>query len=453
LSRAVIGLEKSLGLPMPDAPPDSSRASTASEFFTTYFRALEVADVPYVVLHGYEQYPDHIGSDVDYAVHDGDLPKAARILRATCKAHGWAIAQILQHTVYGYYFVAYNRRFIGKTIKLDVCSHYGRGFALLLKDVDLLEGRRIRSGFYVPAPHAEFTYVLAKAFAKRKALSTVSPRLLELLKADRLGCSRNFTRLTGFPADEIDTVCHGALEADRWSQMRSRVLRRYSGSPLFVAQEVYRRVRRFSQPTGLIIGVLGVDGSGKTTLLESLLHLLMPFFRQHHTFHFQPGLFRRRQVGPVEHPHAMPPRSNATSWLKVLYYYADWLFGYFGDLRLRIARSTLVICDRTFDDLVIDPKRYRLQTSSTLANVLRTALPAPSLILVLVGPAELVHARKPELSVAEIERQQDMLRRLAATDQRMCIIDAGLAPELVADDSAKTVLRFMTEHCAQQRIL
>jgi thymidylate kinase len=438
---------------MPDAPPDLTQASTASEFFAAYFEALEAADVPYVVLHGYEQYPEHIGSDVDYAVRNRDLPKATRILHETCKAHDWAIAQILQHTVYGYYFVAYNRRSIGETIKLDVCSHYGRGFALLLKDVDLLEGRRIRSGFYVPAPHAEFTYVLAKAFAKRKFLSAVAPRLLELLKADRLGCSRNFTRLTGCPADEIDTVCHGTLEADRWNQMRSRVLRRHSRSPFFAAQEVYRGVRRFTQPTGLIVGVLGVDGSGKTTLLESLLHLLMPFFRQYHTLHFQPGLFRRRQLGPVEHPHAMPPRSNTTSWLKVLYYYADWMFGYFGDLRLRIARSTLVLCDRTFDDLVVDPKRYRLQTSSTLANVLRTALPAPSLILVLVGPAELVHARKPELSVAEIERQQDMLRRLAAANQRMRIIDAGQTPDLVADDSAKAVLRFMAERCARQRIL
>jgi thymidylate kinase len=137
----------------------------------------------------------------------------------------------------------------------------------------------------------------------------------------------------------------------------------------------------------------------------------------------------------------------------VLYYYADWLFGYFGDLRWRIACSTLVLCDRTFDDLVVDPKRYRLQASSTLTDVLRRALPAPALILVLVGPAESVHARKPELSVAEIERQQDKLRKMAATDQRMRVIEAGRAPESVADDSAKALLKFMTERCARQRIL
>lgn len=438
---------------MPDAPPDPSRASTASEFFSAYFQALERADVPYVVLHGYEQYPEHIGSDVDYAVRNTDLPNAARTLRETCAAHDWAIAQVFRHAVYGYYFVAFNRHSINQTIKLDMCSHYGRSFTLLLEDRDLLEGHRVRSDFRVPAIRAEFAYILAKALAKGKSLHEVAPRLLDLAKADRAGCMQAFTRLTGLPAEEVEAVCRGTLTADRWKQMREDVLRRHSWNILFACREIFRRVRRFLQPTGLIVGIHGVDGSGKSTLLEYLPSLLEPFFRKHHMIHFQPGLFGKRRKDAVQSPHAHPPRSKPASWLKVLYYYADWLFGYFGDLRWRIARSTLVLCDRTFDDLVVDPKRYRLQTSSTLANVLRRSLPAPSLILVLVGPAESVHARKPELSVAEIERQQDMLHRLAATDQRMRIIDAGQSPDMVADDSAKAVLQFMTEHCAQQRIV
>jgi len=434
---------------MPDAPPDFSQASTASEFFTSYFQALEAAGVPYVVLHGYEQYPKHIGSDVDYAVRNGDLPRAARILRETCEAHDWAIAQMFRHAVYGYYFVAFNRRSITQTIKLDVCSHYGRDFALLLEDADLLEGRRVKSGFYVPSLRAEFAYVLAKAWAKGKPLGAVAARLLELADSDPRGCAAALTRLTGLPAEKLKAICGGTLDANHWRQMRGDVLRRHSRNMLLASKEVFRRFRRFFQPTGLIVGVLGVDGSGKSTLLASLPGLLEPFFRKHQMIHFQPGFFGKRRKDAVQSPHAHPPRSKPASWLKVLYYYADWLFGYLGDLRWRIARSTLVLCDRTFDDLVVDPKRYRLQTSTTLAGVLRRALPAPALILVLVGPAESVHARKPELSVAEIERQQNMLRRLTAIDQRMHIIDAGQAPDLVADNSAKTVLGLMSDRLSR----
>jgi thymidylate kinase len=441
----------SVSLPVPDVPPDSLQASTASEFFTAYFQALEAAHVPYVVLHGYEQYPKHIGSDVDYAVQNADLPQAARILHETCEAHDWAIAQIFRHAVYGYYFVAFNRRAIDQSIKLDVCSHYGRNFAFLLKDVDLLKGRRVRSGFYVPAPYAEFTYVLAKAFAKGKPLPTVAARLLELTDSDPGGCSAAFTRLTGFPAEKLKAICGGTLDADHWNQISRRVLRRHSGNPTFAAKEVYRRVWRFLQPTGLIVGVLGVDGSGKSTLLASLPHLLEPFFRRHHTLHFRPGFLGKRQIKTVHQPHALPPRSKPASWLKVLYYYTDWLLGYLCDLRLRIAHSTLVLCDRTFDDLVVDCKRYRLQTSSTLSNVLRRALPAPALLLVLVGPAEFVHARKPELSVAEIERQQQVLRSLAANDQCAQVVDAEHTPEEVAATCARKVLQLMAARCSARR--
>lgn len=438
---------------MPEVPPDSSRALTASEFFTAYFKALEESSVPYVVLHGYEHYPEHISSDVDYAVRNNDLPKAAQILRETCAAHDWAIAQIFRHAVYGYYFVAFSRRSIDQTIKLDVCSHYGRDFTLLLEDRNLLEERRVQSGFHVPAIRAEFAYVLAKALAKRKSLHEAAPRLLDLANADRAGCVRAFTGLTGLPADELDAICRGTLDEALWKQMRGRVLQRHSRSISFACKEIFRRLQRFLQPTGLIVGVLGVDGSGKSTLLEALPHRLEPFFRKQHTLHFQPGLVGKRQTSAVQRPHAKPPRSQTASWLKVLYYYSDWLLGCLSDLRFRTAHSTLVLCDRTFDDLVVDPKRYRLQGSVLLTSVLRRALPAPDLILVLVGPAGAVHARKPELSIEEIERQQDVLRKLAATNQRMRLVDAGKMPDLVADDSAKTVLKFMGDRLHRHAIL
>lgn len=438
---------------MPDPPPDPSRASNASEFFTVYFRALERVGVPYVVLHGYEQYPGHIGSDVDYAVRNGDLPKAARILREICAAHDWAIAQVFRHAVCGYYFVAFNRHSIDQTIKLDMCSHYGLSFTLLLEDSDLLEARRVQSGFHVPAIRAEFAYVLAKALAKGKSLHEVAPRLLDLANADRAGCMRAFTRLTGLPAPEVEAVCRGTMTADRWNQMRRDVLRRHRGNIPFACREIFRWLQRFLQPTGLIVGILGVDGSGKSTLLESLPHLLEPFFRKHHTLHFRPGFFGKRHTKAVQQPHALPPRSKAASWLKVFFYYADWVLGYFRDLRFRTACSTLVLCDRTFDDLVVDPRRYRSQASSFLTDALRKFLPAPDQILVLVGPAGMIHDRKPELSTTEIERQQKLLRRLATTDQRMQVVDAGRTPDEVAEASARTVLQFMAARCSARREL
>ncbi len=429
---------------MSSAPPDSSRAASTSEFFTAYFRALEAADLPYVVLHGYEGYPDHIGSDVDYAVRNTDLPEAARILRETCKAHDWAIAQIFRHAVYGYYFVAFNRRSLDQTIKLDVCSHYGRDFALLLTDGELLENRRKQSGFYVPAPRAEFAYILAKALAKNKEPATIASRLSDLHSKDPEGCSAAFSNFTSLPGAHTTEVCRGTMNVADWHRLRQRVMQGNSRNALFALGEIRRRLIRFLQPTGLVVGFLGVDGSGKSTLLACLPPLLEPFFRRFHTLHFQPGVFGKRKAGSVDQPHGKPPRSVAASWLKIFYYYTDWLLGYFADLRPRIARSSLVICDRTFDDVVVDPVRYRLQGASMIAGLLRRTLPAPRLILILLGSAEVIHGRKSELTLGEIERQQQALQALAAKDRRIRMIDASAPAESVAETAARHILDFMT---------
>ncbi len=87
------------------------------------------------------------------------------------------------------------------------------------------------------------------------------------------------------------------------------------------------------------------------------------------------------------------------------------------------------------------------------ADALRKFLPAPDQILVLVGPAGMIHDRKPELSTTEIERQQKLLRRLATTDQRMQVVDAGRTPDEVAEASARTVLQFMAARCSARREL
>lgn len=436
---------------MPDAPPDSLQAATASEFFTAYFQALEESYVSYVVLHGYEQYPNRIGSDVDYAVRDDDLPKAARILRETCEARDWAIAQVFHHTVYGYYFVAFNRHSLDQTIKLDVCSHYGREFALLLTDRELLEDRRKQSGFYVPAPRAEFAYILAKALAKNKEAATIASRLSELHSKDPEGCGKAFSNFTGLPEVRTTDVCRGIMDVADWNRLRRRVMQRKSRNALFALGEIRRRMIRFLQPAGLVVGFLGVDGSGKSTLLTHLPPLLEPFFRQFHTLHFQPGVFGKTKTGSVDRPHGKPPRSVAASWLKIFYYYTDWLLGYFADLQFRIARSSLVICDRTFDDVVVDPVRYRLQGTSMIAGLLRRTLPAPRLILILLGSAEVIHGRKSELTLGEIERQQEALQALAAKDRRIRVIDASVPAESVAETAARHILDFMTARQTARR--
>jgi len=199
-------------------------------------------------------------------------------------------------------------------------------------------------------------------------------------------------------------------------------------------------VKRVFQPTGICLAILGSDGAGKSTLLERLQTLLQPCFRQQQVLHFRPAIFQKRTSGVIREPHARPPRNVLSSWLKVGYYFADHWAGWFLVVLPAKVRSTLVIFDRSFDDLLVDQKRYRLKGSSVLVRVLRRLLPGPDCTFILSAPAQVLHQRKPELPLEELERQQRSLQQLAQEQPRYILVSAEQSPDSVANSVCREVL-------------
>ncbi len=100
------------------------------------------------------------------------------------------------------------------------------------------------------------------------------------------------------------------------------------------------------------------------------------------------------------------------SWAKIAYYFGcAWTHWLVRQLPARV-RSTCIIFDRTFDDLLVDSRRYRVQRSRWLVSVLRRLLPQADVTFVLDAPTEVIQRRKSEVSPAETERQRQRLREL-----------------------------------------
>ena len=62
----------------------------------------------------------------------------------------------------------------------------------------------------------------------------------------------------------------------------------------------------------------------------------------------------------------------------------------------------MVIFDRYFLDLLIDPKRARIKGFENLLKFFYRLIPQPDISIFLVGDGDEVNARKPELGVQEI---------------------------------------------------
>jgi len=162
-----------------------------------------------------------------------------------------------------------------------------------------------------------------------------------------------------------------------------------------------------------MILIVGPDGAGKSTVLDALVS-------QHRgrivRAHSRPGLIAGRDGDgtPVTEPHAQTPRGSVASLLKLAVVFTDTVLGSWVRWR-RQARSDLLVVERGWYDLAVDPHRYRLPHSfSPLVRLLGRLVPRAELIVLLRGDPAVLHERKPEIGAAEVRRQLETWDRLAS---------------------------------------
>ena len=113
-------------------------------------------------------------------------------------------------------------------------------------------------------------------------------------------------------------------------------------------------------------------------------------------------------------PHARTPSGPAGSLARVAYLATDTLLGWVPRVSVPRVRSGLVVIERGWRDLEVDPRRYRLSGGGRAVRALGRLLPKADLTLVLSAPSAEIHARKPELDIDEIERQQATWQEFAS---------------------------------------
>jgi thymidylate kinase len=415
--------------------------TTASRFLDLFFRKLEELGIPYVIIHSYRHLPDEIGGDIDYAVPDERLGEMTAIQEELGRHHHWRVVQSFRHGVFAYYNVLVSLDDPSQILQLDACSHYARACRMLVENRILLENRRRFRNYWVPQPAAEFIYEVTKLFdAKMKDPAAYLPKLRATWEQDKEGAQSLFLRAFGDTGMTLEEWF--ARPAEDWLQLRARMLARNRFGLRMLTREAFRVLSRLLRPTGLQVSLLGPDGSGKTTLIEMMNSRLAPLFRRSKVFHFRPSLPGSNTAGaPVTDPHGKTPFGFLKSVGKLGYYFATYWAAYFLLLIKLRATSTLVIFDRDFTDMVVDPKRYRLSASSTrFVRMLTFVVPGSDLTLVLDVDPVVCHARKPELPVAELKRQRERLRDLAANKSSYSLIDANRKPDQVADQVCQRVI-------------
>lgn len=395
--------------------------------------------------------------DVDFVLGGVTLNQVHKIVFAVTSASNgaWEVIQRIQYESNGVFFVI--RDNIKNTlVMIDICSDYIVNGVLFFSANYLLYKRKIGEfGLAYAWPRREFIYYLLKKIRKKELTAAHGQHLSRVWWSDPQGCVAELTDF--FLPNQIRCIEQAACSGN-WSYVQKQisVLRAtlYSSlslwSPLLLGREWLRCYNRIIIPTGLHLVFLGPDGSGKSSVISGVVASLSAAFRRHLIIHFRPGLLRRRRTDPVTDPHARLPRGKIISFIKIAYNLLDYWGGWLINIYPIKVQSGLVIFDRYFHDIFVDPRRYRYGGPVRLARLAGRLIPQPDLWIVLDAPAEVIQARKQEVESRESARQKEGYLALARDFDNVVIINAAQGLELVIADTNQAILSFMAERAKQR---
>jgi peptidoglycan/xylan/chitin deacetylase (PgdA/CDA1 family)/thymidylate kinase len=415
---------------------DEMVQAARSQMLLDFCRALEVRGIPYVILSGYQKYPEVIESDIDFMVQPSDYARLPELFLTAGVIPGARLIQLIRHETTASYYIFGTQ--IGARLAFihpDAAMDYRLDRRLRLRVDQVLPTRRVSpKGFWIPAPAVEFEYYYVKRVLKDVVEYKHLLRLAALLEEDQQACQDVLTRLG--MAHQAPQIVEAIVTQDvAWftrecGSLRTILLTAKNMEGPFprllnYLRDVRRFISRITRPTGLVIAVLGPDGSGKTTLIEHIEREFAPAFRHVRRFHLRPRFGKVSDSGPVTEPHAQKPRGWVVSTLKVAFFLADYWAGWLRYVYPAKVRSTLVVFDRYYHDMLVDPARYRLPRGFFLHRLLAGLVPKPDLWLVLHAPPEVLVARKGEISLEMARVLTQNYASLAPRLRAATLIDTG----------------------------
>lgn len=180
------------------------------------------------------------------------------------------------------------------------------------------------------------------------------------------------------------------------------------------------RIYRIAKPPGKMIVLLGTDGAGKSTVIEAIKPALMDATHKALLVkHLRPRLFpplgrikekTRDDNEVVTDPHGAVASGYFLSLVRLAYYFLDYTIGYWLLVRPALSKSpAIVLFDRYAYDILLDPKRLRINLPQWVLRIFVSMVPKPDLTICLYGDPEVLASRKNELPVSEVERQVNAL--------------------------------------------
>jgi len=416
---------------------------------------MDAAGILWAVLRNAEGLPDFTRYDVDLLLSPDALAPVVQLVRDCARKTGWHLAGTIRKRHYtclmlmrgsvasGFFFLP---------LDLFTGLEY-RGLRYL--DTETVLNSRIRTpaGVWTVSLEMDAAITLLKELfphgtlkensrAGVQAYATAHPEAFQRSLATAVGPE--------MAAQLVEAVRRGnwSLSASEVRRLHRAARRRTPGWGRAYAHALWAAMSHLFRPSlGIVVCLAGADGSGKTTLAQGLAEQLFkrPFKAVRYS-HGHIGVlprfrdiraFFRGSPSVSESPEAGRPLKGMMkpipAWKSILlatYYALDLNLARF---RLRRWRGqwSLILMDRSFYDYFIQLGHRNCPWG--YLRFLSALIPKPDLLLCLTGNANQIHARKPELTVEEIEREQILLQKMTEQFSFARLLDSGERIDAMVD--------------------
>ena len=189
---------------------------------------------------------------------------------------------------------------------------------------------------------------------------------------------------------------------------------------------------------------MGADGSGKSTVIDGVTEYLDSEGITVNYQHWRPVIGDKKEnSAPVSDPHSRPARGVVASWLRVVALTTVWWRSYFKHLVKLRKKGTLIIFDRFYADLLVDPRRYRYGGGKSFAAFFFHFMPKPDLVILLDAEAEVLFARKPEVALEPLREIVSGYRKYINDANNGVLINSDQTVNQVMSDVLKEVNRLI----------
>ena len=394
----------------------------------------------FIIINGYKELNSK-DSDIDILLRKSDFKRVEKLLKENFKNE--KLVQIYHHDLYAKNCFLWNKE-KKELLNLDIYGRLERRGVVFFNEDEIFETLRFYKKIPILSSEKEFIYYLIKKLDKNDFNEKVFNYLKELYYESE---EKSIKVIKKFLKNEAVNVIKAFEENNSNLIDRKKILREFDKNKKTNFFEkilnFFRIIKRIIRPTGISIAFLGPDGSGKSTIINELKKRQLPFRRIDY-FHLKPLKRRNNDVQIVEEPHKYPPYSKIKSFVKLVYFVYQYNIGWIKNILPLKIRSSLIIFDRYYDDILADKKRYRISLGDFWIKFFRKFIPKPDLYFVLVTEPEIVYNRKQEVSFEELKNQVKKYERLV-DNKKYIKIDVNKKPEEIVDEIINILMEKMSE--------